>query len=67
MGGVFAGALVCTTVRVISGVHNDTTDARALTEVTVTTGFTDFDVLVLFVTDNTKAGRTHLINKTDFT
>ncbi len=45
---------VTTTVWVISGVHNDTTDTWALTLVAVTTSFTDLDVLVLFVTDNTK-------------
>ena len=45
---------ITTTMRVISGVHNHATYAWALAEVTVTTGFTDFDVLVLLVTDDTK-------------
>jgi isopropylmalate/homocitrate/citramalate synthase len=44
---------VTTTVWVIYGVHNDTTDAWALALVAVATGFTDLDVLVLFVADDT--------------
>ena len=57
---------VTTTMRVIGGVHNDTTDRWALTQVAAAAGFTDFDVLVLLVADNTERSRTVFINKADF-
>jgi hypothetical protein len=44
---------VTTTVWVVNGVHDNTTDTWALTQVTRTTSLTDLDVLVLFVTDDT--------------
>src|SRR4051812_30027750 len=53
---------VTTTMWVVYGVHNNTTDTRAFTQVTVTTGFTDLDVLVLFVTDGTEARSTLQVN-----
>jgi len=44
---------VTTTMRVVYGVHNDTTDGRALAKVARTAGFSDFDILVLLVADDT--------------
>jgi hypothetical protein len=46
---------VTTTVRVICGVHNNTTNTRANTLAAVATSRTDLDVLVLNVTDNTES------------
>jgi hypothetical protein len=45
-------AAVATTVRVVSGIHNDAADAGGDALVAVTAGFADLDVLVLFVADN---------------
>src|SRR5690242_5311377 len=44
---------ITTTVRVIYRVHHHTTDGRTLAQVAAAAGFTDFDVLVLFVADDT--------------
>ena len=44
---------VTTTVRVICGVHNNTTDSWADTLATLTSGRSDFNILVLNVTNNT--------------
>ena len=57
---------VTTTVWVISGVHNNTTDTWALTLVAVTTGFTDLNVLVLLVADDTDDSRTFSVDQADF-
>ena len=46
-------ATVTTTVRVVDSVHNDTTDTWALTLVAVAASFTNLDVLVLLVADDT--------------
>jgi hypothetical protein len=43
---------VTTTMRVIYSVHDNTTNTWALAEVTASTGFTDFDVLVLLISNN---------------
>jgi hypothetical protein len=49
---------VTTTVRVINSVHNNTTNRWPNTLMTISSGLTDFDVLVLFVPDYTNTGRT---------
>ena len=49
---------VTTTVWVISGVHNYTTNTRTETHATLAASRTDFDVLVLLVADNTNTGHT---------
>src|SRR5882757_6817276 len=46
-------ATVTTTVRVVGSIHDDTTNTWADTLVTRTASFADFDVLVLFVPNNT--------------
>jgi hypothetical protein len=58
---------IATTMWVISSVHNNTTDTWTLTTKAVTTGFTDLNVLVLFVTDNTEGCSTFNVYLTDFT
>jgi hypothetical protein len=44
---------VTTTVRVVGSILNDTTNGWTNTLTTAAAGFTDLDVLVLFVTDYT--------------
>ena len=58
---------ITTTMWVIGGVHNDTTNTRALTKMTVTTGFTDLNVLVLLVTNNAHASGTGVEEQTNLT
>jgi hypothetical protein len=58
---------VTTTVRVISGVHNDTTDRRADAHAAFTTSGTYFDVLVLFVAYGTDVGCAFYSETADFT
>jgi len=60
-------ATLPTTVRVISRVHDNATDGWADTTQACATSFTDFDILVLFVTNRTKAGATVNVNHSDFT
>jgi hypothetical protein len=43
---------ITTTMRVINGVHNNTTNARTLAQVTGTTSLADFHILMLFVADD---------------
>src|SRR5687768_513579 len=45
---------VTTTVWVVCGVHNNTTDTWTNTLASVATSRTDLDVLMLYVTDDTK-------------
>ena len=51
-------AAVTTTVWVVCGIHNNTTDSWADTFTAHTPSFTVLNVLVLFVTDNTDTCRT---------
>ena len=60
-------ATVTTAVRVVGGVHDDTADRRTLAFVAVAASFTDLDVLVLLVANNTEGSRAILIDQTDFT
>jgi hypothetical protein len=58
---------VTTTVRVICGIHDNTTDAWANTLATVTTSRTDLNVLVLDVTNNTECSCCFQSETTNFT
>ena len=57
---------VTTAVRVVGRVHHDTSNGWANTLVPVSSGFADFDVLMLFVTDNSYGSHTVKINQSDF-
>src|SRR5690606_35578527 len=57
---------ITTTVWVIGCVHNDTTYTWALALQTLTTSFTDLDVLVLFVTDRAHRCGASQVDQADF-
>jgi hypothetical protein len=59
-------ATITTTVRVVCGIHDDTTDTWAEALVTGTAGFTDFDVLVLLVGERSHRCSTFDVDHTDF-
>src|SRR5688572_20242804 len=58
---------VTTTMRVVNSVHNNTTNSWANTHVSLAASFTDLDVLVLFVADNTQASHAFYANQANFT
>src|SRR5688500_5238066 len=58
---------VTTTMRVVGGIHNNTTDGWADTLTALATGRTDFDILMLYVTDNTDGSSCFNTEFTDFT
>jgi hypothetical protein len=53
---------ITTTMRVINSIHNDSSNAWSDTLITVTTSFTDLNVLVLFVTDATNGSHAVFVN-----
>jgi hypothetical protein len=58
---------VTTTMWVVNSVHNNTADAWADAHAALAACRTDFDVLVLFVTDNTDASHALEAEFADFT
>ena len=51
---------------VVGGIHDDTADSWANAFMPVATRFTDFDVLMLFVTNHTQGCGAVFVNQTDF-
>jgi hypothetical protein len=65
--GHLVSATITTAVRVIGGIHNHPADSRPDTHTALAASFTNFDVLMLFISNNSYSSHTFSINHSDFT